>query len=146
MIIGTILREKGAKVVTVRPDVTLLEAIRTLVKSHIGSLLVTDENDKILGIITERDILRYCVDGHTRLTETPVAEVMTRDVIVGVPDDTVESVMSLMTEKRFRHLPVMSKGKLAGIISIVDVVRAKARHQEFEIRHLTDYITGKYPG
>jgi predicted transcriptional regulator len=136
MIIGTILREKGSKVVTVRRDATLLEAIRTLVGSYIGALLVTDEKDNILGIVTE----------HTRLTKTPVAEVMTKDVIVGVPDDTVESVMSLMTEKRFRHLPVMAKGKLAGIISIGDIVKAKARHQEFEIRHLTDYITGKYPG
>ena len=146
MSVADILRQKGTKVVTTRPDTTLHEAIKTLTSNFIGALLVTEEDDRIVGILTERDILRASVDHHEKLKTVPVSEIMTKDVLIGIPEDSLDYVMCIMTEKRIRHLPIISEGALAGLVSIGDVVKAKAEVQETEVRQLTDYITGKYPG
>jgi CBS domain-containing protein len=146
MTVADILRSKGSSVITVRPESTLADAIRTLVHNGVGSLVVSDEKDRVLGLITERDILRENARQFDQLGGRKVAQVMTQDVIIGFVEDSLDYVMALMTEKRIRHLPIMSHGRLVGIISIGDVVKAKVREAEVEIRHLTDYITGKYPG
>jgi CBS domain-containing protein len=145
MNVGEILRDKGSKVITARPDQTLAEAIQLLVNHGVGSLLVVDR-ERIVGILTERDVLRENARHFDRMGPVPVSEVMTSDVLIGLVDDSLDDVMGLMTEKRVRHLPIMDKGKLVGIVSIGDVVKAKCRQSEVAIRHLTDYITGKYPG
>ena len=145
MNVADILRTKGSGVVATRPDTTILEAVKLLVDSSIGALLVTEEDDTIRGIITERDIMKDSLKRHDRMSRTPVGEVMTKDLIICVPEDSLDCVMGVMTEKRIRHLPIMSEGKLAGIISIGDLVKAKMRSMEFETRMLTDYITGRYP-
>jgi CBS domain-containing protein len=146
MSVAEILRTKGSRVITVRPDSTLHEAIRTLVNSGVGALVVVDGGGRVVGMLTERDILRENARHFDQLGDRRVSEIMTEDVIIGLLDDDLEYVMTLMTEKRIRHLPVMEKGQLAGIVSIGDLVKAKARQAEIEIRHLTDYIMGKYPG
>ena len=146
MTVADVLRSKGSRVITIRPDSTLADAIRTLVHNGVGSLVVSDEKDRVLGLITERDVLRENARNFDKLEGRKVAEVMTQDVIIGFVEDSLDYVMALMTEKRIRHLPIMSHGRLVGIVSIGDVVKAKAREAEVEIRHLTDYITGKYPG
>jgi len=146
MTVAQVLRQKGSHVITTRPDSSLADAIRTLVDNAVGSLLVVDEDDQIVGLISERDILRVSARHFDQLAGHQVAEVMTRDVIIGLLDDSLDYVMALMTEKRIRHLPIMSQGRLVGLVSIGDVVKARVREAEFEIRHLTDYITGKYPG
>jgi CBS domain-containing protein len=145
MSVADILRTKGGKVVTARPDHTILEAVQLLVGNGIGALLVIDEDQNIQGIITERDILRDSLERHDRMGQTLVGDVMTRDLMICVPEDSLDSVMSVMTARRIRHLPIMSEGKLAGIISIGDVVKAKVRDMEFETRMLKDYIVGRYP-
>ncbi len=146
MTIAEVLRSKGPRVIRIRPESSLLEAIRALVDNGVGSLVVSDGEGRVVGMITERDILRENARSFDRLSERRVADVMTEDVIIGLPDDRVDYVMALMTEKRIRHLPVISQGQLVGIISIGDVVKAKVREAEVEIRHLTDYIVGRYPG
>ncbi len=145
MQVREILRSKGSKVITAGPDLPLIEAIRMLVGAGVGCLVIVDGSG-VVGMLTERDILRENARHFDKLAHTRIADIMTEDVIIGFLEDDVDYVMGLMTEKRIRHLPIMSEGKLAGLVSIGDVVKAKARQSEVEIRHLTDYITGKYPG
>jgi CBS domain-containing protein len=152
MKIKNILREKGNDVVTIEPNRTVQEAICMLNEHGIGALIVTGERGETSGIITERDILRVCGDRCVALSEPSppeetscpslVQDVMTRDLIIGVPDDDLDYVMGIMTKNRIRHLPVMDGEKLAGIISIGDVVSAHLAEAEFENRMLKDYIHG----
>lgn len=146
MKVKDILREKGATVHTIGPDRLISEAITRLNKYHIGALMVVDEKEAIRGIITERDILRLCETRAGALGHITVGQEMTRDVLVGVPDDDLNYVVNVMTENHIRHLPIVSEGRLAGMISIGDVLKARLDQCEFQARHLHDYITGKYPG
>lgn len=142
MKIQEILRRKGHQVVTVTPEIPVLEAMRILVQHNIGAVVVLDGDD-IRGILTERDILRLGAQAPTELERRRVAEVMTTDLVVGVPDDDIDYAMNIMTENRIRHLPVIGDGELAGIVSIGDLVNACRREAETENRYLRDYIQGR---
>ncbi len=152
MRISDILRQKGGTVVTIEAHKTVHEAIRKLNEHGIGALIVMEEDGKIGGIITERDVLRECGERCTHLVEAlrpeesgcpaTVRDVMTKDLIIGVPDDDLSYVMGILTKNRIRHLPVLEDGELAGIISIGDVVNAHVDEKEFENRRLQDYIHG----
>ncbi len=153
MSVRAILKKKGSDVVTIEVGKTVHDAICVLNEHGIGALVVTGEGDEIHGIITERDILRECGEHCIRFSEPSefghsacpalVKDVMTSEVIVGVPGDRVDYVMSVMTKKRIRHLPILDDGVLAGIISIGDVVNAHVEETEFEIRMLKDYVQGR---
>ncbi|MBI3303580.1 MAG: CBS domain-containing protein [Deltaproteobacteria bacterium] len=140
MKIRDILRSKGTTVITIRPEATIHDAMTMLVNHRIGSLVVTGEQGKIVGIITERDILRECAARSERVKDTRVREVMTTNLIIGVPDDEVSYVMGIMTHNRIRHLPIIANERLEGMISIGDVVKAQLEETEFENRYLKDYI------
>lgn len=143
--ISDVLREKGAEVATISPGHTLKQAISELIDRKIGSLLVTDDAGEVAGIITERDILRVVHTQPAELEELKVGDHMTGDVLCGVPEDDLDYVMSIMTKKRFRRLPVVSKdGKIVGIVSIGDVVKALKSATEYEVRQLQSYISGAY--
>lgn len=144
--IQDLLRQKGSTVYSISPEKTVYEAIGILVEHNVGALLVIDGRKKVVGIITERDILREALKRCEELRETPIKDVMTSDLIIGVPEDDIEYVKSIMTQNRIRHLPVMSGKKLVGIISIGDVVRALMTKAEYENRMLKDYISGVRPG
>jgi len=146
MKVKDILKDKGSEVITIKAEATAYEAIRTLVEKNIGSLLVLDENGKIVGIITERDILKECNRHYELLKQTKVKEVMTKDLIVGSPDDDIDYVESIMTQNRIRHLPIIANQQLEGLISIGDVVKVLHRECKVENRYLKDFISGKYPG
>lgn len=146
MKIKDILREKGTTVHTIGSGRLISEAVRQLNKYHIGALVVVDEKEAIKGIITERDILRLCETRAGALGHITVGQEMTRDVLIGVPDDDLNYVMNVMIENHIRHIPIMSENRLAGIISVGDVLKARLDQCEFHARHLHDYITGKYPG
>ncbi len=143
MKVKDILAEKGSAVRTIGPDETVREAIRALVEHRIGSLLVT-EGQRIVGIITERDILREACHHAGRLDARRVREAMTADLIVGVPEDEVNYVMGIMTKNHIRHLPILEGRELRGMVSIGDVVWASLTEAEFENRNLKEYITGTY--
>jgi CBS domain-containing protein len=145
MIIGELLESKGNEVVTIGPEQELKEAIQMLVDRGMGSLVVV-KNEQVVGILTERDILRANARWFDTLKGLTVSDVMTTKVVIGLPTDSIDKVMNIMTEQRVRHLPVISSGQLIGILSIGDVVKAKVKKAEVEINHLTDYITGLYPG
>lgn len=145
MNVRSILEEKGSPgVITIDPDRTIQEAIERLVENNIGSLVVVDEEGELAGIITERDILRVCTGGGERLATTRVGEVMTRNLIVGDADDSIDYVMGIMTQNRIRHLPVVGRRGLRGMVSIGDVVKVQLHETEYENRHLKEYIQGSY--
>jgi len=142
--VRSILSEKGASVEVVDPDLDVRRALRIMIEKEIGSLVVMKE-DKVLGIVSERDILREC-DRHGEVPKgQAVREIMTENLIIGVPDDTLEYVMAIMTQNRIRHLPIMEGGKLVGLVSIGDAVKHRLDEQEAMNRYLIDYISGKYP-
>lgn len=144
-IAADILRSKGSNVHTIDREATVFEAIGKMVAENVGSLVVTG-GDAIVGIFTERDYLRrIALQGRSSKT-TKVREVTTEQLIVVDPSRPVEECMAIMTREHIRHLPVIEGGKLAGIVSIGDVVKFLSKEREAEIRYLTDYITGKYPG
>jgi CBS domain-containing protein len=136
-----ILRTKGEEVISVAPDQTVLAAVRILAEHRIGALVVRQADD-IVGIITERDVLNLVARDPALVATTRVADVMTRDLIVGVPDDDLDYVLNIMTNNRIRHLPIVDESKLAGLVSIGDVVNAVRRSVESENRLLKDYIQG----
>ncbi len=125
MKVKDILSEKGSAVYTIAPDAFISEAIHELHKHNIGALLVMDEAGAILGIVSERDILRVCETQAHRLGEIPVRQEMTTDLLIALPDDDLNYVTSVMTKKRIRHVPVVSEGRLVGMVSIGDVLKEK---------------------
>ncbi len=151
MHIADILRKKGSSVVTIEVDKTVHDAIGILNEHHIGAVVVTDQDGSVKGILSERDVLRQCGERCVRLTGAPqadedcpslVKDIMTTDLIIGVPDDDIRYVMGIMTKNKIRHLPIIDDGKLVGIISIGDVVSASIEETDFENRMLTDYVHG----
>lgn len=146
MRVNELLEKKEARgVFSVTPEQSVFEAVTTMVERNVGAMLVI-QNDRLVGIITERDYLRLVtVQGRTA-RDTPVHEVMTRTVIYLTADSTVDEAMSIMTEKRIRHLPVMDGDTILGVLSIGDLVKAKAHSHELRIRTLEAYISDQYPG
>lgn len=143
--VADILALKGADVQSIDKRATVFEAVKQMVKANVGSLILTD-GDAIFGIFTERDYLRRIVlEGKTSKT-TAVLEVATERLVAVEPKRSLEECMAMMTAERIRHLPVVDGGRLVGVISIGDIVKHLSREREAEIRYLTDYISGKYPG
>ena len=134
-----ILRVKGTGVHKIGPEASLAEVVQRLVECGCGSLLVCD-GDRMVGIITERDILRACAAKAAPLEEIQVTVHMTVEVVTGSPGDDVSDIMGLMTSKRIRHLPIMEDAELAGMISIGDVVKAQHAHLSVENHYLKEYI------
>lgn len=144
MTLNEILKAKGTTVYTIGPQATLEEIIQELARQNVGSLLVCERDptagEQLLGIVTERDIVHVCAAGKGSLAEIKVAEVMSTELITGSPDDSVEETMGLMTKRRIRHLPILSKGRLVGIVSIGDVVKAQHDRLAMENQFMKDYI------
>ncbi len=143
MLLQDILKAKGSAVFTIRPDATLHDVVYRLVHHNVGSLVVTADGTyeaAPVGIITERDILRACASERGPLESIAVAEVMSTDLVTAAPGCTVEQTMGLLTANRIRHLPVLSERKLAGMVSIGDVVKAQHDHLAMENRFMKDYI------
>ncbi len=132
---------KGNRVHTISPEATVFEALERMAMFDIGALVVV-EGERVVGIFSERDYARKVVLVGRVSRETKVREIMTDEVITVSPDTTVGECMAIMTGKRVRHLPVMEGEKLAGLISIGDVVKAIMSEQEFMIAELESYITG----
>jgi CBS domain-containing protein len=140
-----VLAHKGASVHFVVPDTPVLDAVRTMNEERIGALLVC-ENGEMVGIFTERDVLIRIVDEGRDPGMTKVVDVMTSKVVAVRPETGVEDAMAIISERRFRHLPVLDDGALVGLVSAGDLTRWVSRHQEGHIQHLENFITGKYPG
>ena len=139
--IKDLLKIKNKEVWTIEPGASVYDAIAQMADREIGALVVIGEN-RVVGIITERDYARKIILQGKSSRKTPVRDIMTEKVIYVQPDRKIDECMALMTEKRIRHLPVLNGDKLAGIISIGDVVKAVISQKEFLIDQLTSYISG----
>ncbi len=140
MKIHSILATKGTNVITIRPTQTIREALALLNQYNIGALVVVDATETPAGILSERDIVRHAArDEH--LFDLPVSQLMTTPVVLGSPTDDLNSVLHTMTQRRFRHLPIVEQGKLAGMITLGDVVKARLDEYKGEIENLETQIT-----
>jgi len=141
MNVAAILRQKGRAVTTAGPTATLLEIANKLAAKRIGAIVVVGPKGEVAGIVSERDIIRMIGSEGPACLERPVSESMTRQVVTCQEDDTLDELMSQMTERRFRHLPVVTDGALVGIISIGDVVKHHVAEVEMEASAMREYIT-----
>jgi CBS domain-containing protein len=139
-----LLADKGGKVESIEPTASVKTAVQKMNQHGIGALLVY-ASEKPVGIFTERDALRRVLARALDPAKTSVAEVMTRELVVVGPKVTVADAMAIITEKRFRHLPVVEEGRIIGIVSSGDLTRWVSRHHETEVKQLIQYITGQYP-
>lgn len=140
MTVRSLLERKGDTVSTIEPGTTLLAAAKVLGERRIGALVVTGPDRHIMGIISERDIVRVVGEHGVRALEMSVGEAMTRKVVTCTRDDTIVGVMERMSQGKFRHVPVVEQGRLAGIVSIGDVVKSRLEDMERESNALRDYI------
>lgn len=143
MRLSEILRNKGGAVVTVAPDATVSEVVGTLAQYGIGALVVSIDGRTVSGIVSERDIVRSLAEYGPTTLDLAAADIMTLDVVTANPTASIDDVMAVMTERRFRHVPVTEDGQLVGIVSIGDIVNARLRALELETEHLTNYISGR---
>ncbi len=142
MFVEDILKSKGRRVATIPPDETIVGAAAKMKQQHIGALVVSVDGLAVLGIISERDISCAVADHGPGLVSMRVEELMTREVITCVPGDTIADIMSIMTEKRFRHLPVFKDGVMCGLVSIGDMVKFRLEEVEHEAEAMREYISG----
>lgn len=141
MSVGRILEDKGSDVHTLSEDASILDAVRSLGEHRVGAMVVIDADRVIGGILSERDVVGAIAKRGAQALSEPVSAVMTRNVVTCTEDMSIDKLMELMTEGRFRHLPVEREGKLAGIISIGDVVKRRIAEVEQEAAEIRHYIT-----
>ena len=140
--VAAILKHKGYKVTAVEPTATIARVVEVLAEHRIGAALVLDRAEQLLGIVSERDIVRCLVANGARTLEMTAGQLMTRALQVAHPETTVAEAMAMMTVGRFRHMPVMEQDVLVGLISIGDVVKARMMDQEDEVDSLRAYVSG----
>jgi CBS domain-containing protein len=137
-----ILKHKGYHVATVDTTALISEVVQTLSDRRIGAVLVMDQSEQMMGIVSERDVVRSLAANGNRTLEMTAGQLMTRAVQVAHPDTTVAEAMRIMTAGRFRHLPVVEHDTLVGLISIGDVVKARIMEQETTVESLSAYVAG----
>src|ERR1700675_4291388 len=140
-IVSQLLKVKGAEVFSVAPQDSVLHAIEVMATRHVGALLVMNQGS-LLGIISERDYARKVILKNRSSHDTPVSDIMTSPAVSVTPEDTVHRCMQIMTEGRFRHLPVVKGGRVVGMLSIGDLVKAVIQEQSEHIEQLERYIAG----
>jgi CBS domain-containing protein len=140
MRISDVIRRKGDLVVTVRPDVTVVRLLAILEEHHIGAVVVSDDGERVSGIISERDVVRHLHADGAGVLDQPVASIMTSEVETCTPEDGIEDLARTMTEHRFRHVPVVVDGKLVAIVSIGDIVKWRIDELQTERDQLVGYI------
>jgi CBS domain-containing protein len=140
--VETILRNKGNRVATIRPEATVADAVDMLNRERIGALVVSEDGARVDGILSERDIVMALGDHGGDLMSRPITAIMTRNVITCEPSDSVGELMAEMTNRRIRHFPVVSSGRLCGIVSIGDLVKSRLDEVEFEANSMRSFIAG----
>jgi CBS domain-containing protein len=142
MTLAAILKQKGRDVVSVSPTTSIADVTKLLAARRIGGVVVMDAASQLLGIFTERDIVHALATHGARTLEMTAAQLMTQNIITATPDTTVHGAMALMSQGRFRHLPVLDNGRLVGLVSIGDVVKSRIMQQEADVDSLKAYVAG----
>jgi len=140
MNVDAILKKKGRRVITMRPDSPLTTVIRRMRLEHIGAIILSDDGESIAGILSERDVVNGLVERGADLLDCKAADIMTHEVITCAPSDNLKQVMVKMTNSRIRHVPVIEDNQLAGIISIGDVVKYRLDEAAQEVDTLREYV------
>ena len=143
MQVAKILARKGADVFTIEPDASVAVAVAVLGERRVGALIVSSDGTTVAGIVSERDVVRRLAELGPAVLDQPVSAVMTADVVTCTPAATTEELMGVVTERRIRHVPVLADDRLAGLVSIGDVVAARVRELEEEAQLLHDYISAR---
>ena len=143
MSVRAILKVKGRRVVTIAPGASIGEAVIRLNRERIGAIVVSDDDATVAGILSERDIIRALGSYGADLLDRKVSELMTESVVAASIDMHIDKVLELMTEGRFRHMPVVENGRLVGVVSIGDAVKARLESLESETLQLKEYIGGR---
>ncbi len=146
MLVKEVLKSKTGDLRTVSSPTPVVDAMKILIENKIGCLPVVDKTGQLQGIISDKDIFRSVYDNHDGFASKTVADLMTTDVIIGVPDDDMHYIAGLMTKNYIRHIPIMEDRKMIGLISSGDVVKAQMKHIEIENRYLKMYIDGTHLG
>ena len=141
MTLENLINKKSANLIYIDKSAKVLDAIQRMCDGKVGSLLIQSDDGQLIGILTERDILRYCSNNSSELESTELGESMTRHPVTAPPDCSNEEAMTLMTERRFRHLPIVENGKTVGMVSIGDLVKARLQDCTVEIKYLRDFIS-----
>ncbi len=140
MDVAAILKDKGRSVLTAGPETSLLDIAKVLAENRIGCIVVIDGEDKVVGIVSERDIVRTLAGNGPKILDEPVSHCMTREVVTCQESDTIERLMAEMTAGRFRHMPVVENDRLVGLVSIGDVVKQRIAEAEMEAAAMREYI------
>lgn len=140
MRIADLLRHKGSEVATVPPGLSVTGLLDDLARHNIGAVVVVDDTDALVGIVSERDVVRRLNERGAELLTAPVSDIMTTQVVTCGPDEGLDSLAAIMTERRIRHMPVVENGRLVGIVSIGDVVKSRIRQLESDREQLESYI------
>ncbi|MHB8406396.1 MAG: CBS domain-containing protein [Gammaproteobacteria bacterium] len=141
MRLADVLDSKGWETVVTHENVTATEAVKLMCDKHVGAVVITNAKGQVGGILTERDFLRRYAEHGNKLGDLKISWLMTHDVETATPDASVDEVLNIMTNKRFRHMPVVRGGKLVGIVSIGDLVKAMLQEKLQEAKSLREYIT-----
>lgn len=146
MKVKEILQNKPGKLVTVAPEANIIVAMQLLIDNRIGCLPVISESGRLVGIVSDKDIFKAVYNHQDGFAGLSVGEIMSTNLIVGIPEDGIEYIAGIMTKNRIRHIPIMEGDQLAGLVSIGDVVKCQMSSIEIENRYLKIYIEGNYPG
>lgn len=146
MKVKDILAQKGSRVITIEKDIPVLDAMKIFPANRVGSLIVVDKFNEILGLIAARDVLMAVINHLDQIKSMTVEQIMTTNLIIGTEEDTIDYIQAIMTENRIRHVPILEGRKLKGLVSIGDIVKALMTEKDVENRYLKDYIADKYPG
>ncbi|NIP38679.1 MAG: CBS domain-containing protein [Candidatus Dadabacteria bacterium] len=141
--VSDILQSKGTGICTISPNATVYEGLQIMAEKDVGAVLIT-QNNKLLGIFTERDYARKVILQGKSSLNTAIKELMVTDLLFVKPSDSIDQCMAIMTEKQIRHLPVMQGDELLGLVSMRDVISHIISHKNFKIKQLEKYITGSY--
>ena len=139
MTVAALLKQKGSNVITVSSSTSVIEIARTITANRIGAVVVCD-GEHLAGIVSERDVVKAVTNHNEAALRLTAADIMTKDVTTASPRTTIDEAMAMMDAGYFRHLPVVDDGKMVGIISVRDVVRAHIQHQEQEVHSLKAYV------
>jgi CBS domain-containing protein len=146
MRVSDLLRAKNRGLISTVPAIPITKAMALMIDHQISCLPVLDEQGRLMGIISDKDIFRQLHKDLSNIDLLTVGELMTRDVIVGVDEDEVSYIAGVMTKNRIRHVPIVSGEKVVGLVSVGDIVKTQMSDMEIENRHLWQYINGSYPG
>ncbi|MCB1761362.1 MAG: CBS domain-containing protein [Gammaproteobacteria bacterium] len=141
MTLKALIDSKKAELIYIDAAATVLDAINNMTDKQVGSLLIRDQQGRLSGILTERDILRFCARHSSELSSTLVGDIMTRNPVTAPAECSAEEAMTLMTNRRFRHLPIVEEGEILGMVSIGDLVKSRLKDVTVEVKYLRDYIS-----